>query len=124
MIFNEFHRVWKTKSSVKYISEMFTKKGGKQLDALYEPHRVVHKAWSSDEKAGKWDPSRQYQYLGESQGGSEAKPAARIVDKASRGKYNIANFLFEYATVKGISEPMIKFTQNYACEEFVAPMNQ
>ena len=64
---------------------MFTKKKKKQMDALYEPHSVVQKAWSADKKARKWEPSRQYQYFGGSQGGSEAKPAARILDKASRG---------------------------------------
>ena len=80
---------------------------------MYEPHRVVHKAWSADEKTGKWEPSRQYQYFGGSQGGYEAKPDASIVDKASRGKCNIYDLFFEYATVKGIFEPMIKFTQHY-----------
>ena len=65
---NEFRKVWKTKSSVKYISEMFTKKKN-QMDALYEPNRIVYKSWSSDEKAGKWEPPRQYQYLERSQGG-------------------------------------------------------
>ena len=53
--------------------------------ALYDPHRVVHKSWGADEKAGKWEPSCQYQYIGGSQGISEAKPAACIVDKSSRG---------------------------------------
>ena len=94
------------------------------MDDLYEPHRVVHKAWSAGEKAGKWESSRRYQYLGGSQGGSEAKPAAHIVDKASRVKCTIADLFFEYATFKGIFETMVKFTQHYACEEFVAPMNQ
>ena len=94
------------------------------MDALYDPHRVLHRAWSDDEKAGKWDSSRQYQYIGVSQGGSEARSAVPIVDKASRGKCTIADLFFEYATVKGIFEPMSKFTQHYSYEEFVAPMNQ
>ena len=88
------------------------------MDALYE------QAWSVDENSGKWEKSCQYQYLRGSQGGSEAKPAACIVDKASRGKCTIADLFFEYVTVKGIFEPMSKFTQHYSCEEFVAPMNQ
>ena len=122
--FNEFRRVWKTKSSVKYISEMFTKEKKNKMDALYDPHWVVHKAWSAGEKAGKWDPSRQYQYIGGSQGGSKSKPAARILDKSLRGKCTIAYLFFEYSIDKGILGPMSKFTQHYACEEFVALMNQ
>ena len=120
---NEFYRVCKTKSSVKYISEMFTKKK-KQMDALYEPHRVVHKSCSAEEKAGIWEPSCQYQYLGGSQGRSEAKPAVRIVDKSPRGKCTIDDLFFEYSTAKGIFEPMSKLNQYYACEEFFAPVNQ
>ena len=94
------------------------------MDDLYDPHRVVHRSWSADEKSGKWETSRQYQYIGGSQGGSEAKPAARILDKASRGDCTIAECFFEYSTVKGIFEPMSKFTQHYACEELFAPTNQ
>ena len=62
--------------------------------ALYDPHRVVHKSWGADEKAGKWEPSCQYQYIGGSQGISEAKPAACIVDKSSRGECTISGLLF------------------------------
>ena len=103
---------------------MFTKNKKKQMYDLYDPHRVVHKAWSADEKAGKQEPSRQYQYLGGSEGGSESKPTARIVDKTSRGDCTISDLFFEYTTVKGILEPMSKFTQHYAYEGFVTPMNQ
>ena len=77
---------------------------------------VVHKAWSEDEKAGKLDPSCQYQCLGGSQGQCEAKPADRIVDKVSREECTITNLLFKYSTVKGKFEPMSKFTQDYACD--------
>ena len=83
------------------------------MDAFYEPHKVVYTSWSADKKAVKWEPSRQYQYLEGSQGGSESNPAACIMDKSSKGKCTIANLFSEYATVKGIFEPMSKFNQYY-----------
>lgn len=76
---NNFCRVWKTKSSVQYISEMFTTKQKKGMDALCEPQREVHKSWSADDKAETWKLSTHYQYLSGSQGGTEAKPSERNV---------------------------------------------
>ena len=117
--------IWKTKNSVIYISEMFTRKQKKEMDAQYEPQWNTHKNWQSDEKAGIWKPACNHQYLGGSQGGSDTKPAACLVDMATR-KENpclIADLFIEYVTVKDVFELMGRFTQHYACEEDVAPIN-
>ena len=119
----EFRRVFKTKSSVQYVSEMFSSKEKRRLDAAYEPQREVHKAWSADNKAGSWKPSPHHRYLGGSQGGSDAKPSGKLVDMAIQNKCSIVDLFLEYATIKDIFQPMSKFTQYYACEEFVAPYN-
>ena len=39
------------KNSAKYITEMFSGKHKKDMDAQYEPQRNVHNYWQSDEKA-------------------------------------------------------------------------
>ena len=39
-----------------------------------------------------------------------------LLIKHQGGGCTIADLFFEYATVKGIFEPMSKFTQHYACE--------
>ena len=90
------------------------------MDALYEPTRKVHNMWISEDKAEHWVPQRQYQYLGGSQGGTEANPSARMIDMASRQKCSIVEILLEYITLKDVFGPMSKYTQYYACEKFVA----
>ena len=47
----EFRRVFATKNSVTYISEMFSKKDKRRIDAMYEPQRKVHKTWNADDIA-------------------------------------------------------------------------
>ena len=89
------------------------------MDALFEPIRKVHNMWRSDDKAEDWVPQRQYQYLGGSQGGTEASPSARMIDMASRQKCSIVEIFLEYVTLKDVFEPMSKFTQYYANEELV-----
>ena len=116
---SEFRRIFNTKNNVRYISEMFTNKEKKRMQAIYEPKRAVHEAWSSDNKAEAWKPSRDHVFLGGSQGGSDARPSPKLVRMASRG-CSIVDLFFEYVTINDIWEPMAKFTQHYACEEFVA----
>ena len=99
---------------------MFSKKDKRRMDAMYEPQREVHKTWNADDMAESWKPSRHHTYLGGSQGGSEARPSAKLVVMATRG-CSIVYLFMEYATVKDIWKPMAKFTQYYACEEFVVP---
>jgi len=116
-------RVWRKNNAVTYVLDMFSSKDKKRMNALYEPVRKARHAWSADDKAESWEPRRQYQYLGGSQGGSEASPSARMIDMASRQKCSIADIFLEYVTLKDVFEPMSKFTQYYACEEFVANSN-
>ena len=89
------------------------------MDAMYEPQREVHNARNSDEKAEIWKPSCEHIFRGGSQGGSEARPSAKLVRMASP-RWLIFDLFFEYARFKDIWEPMAKFTQHYACEKFVA----
>ncbi len=49
------------------------------MDAMYEPQREVHNARNSDEKAEIWKPSCEHIFRGGSQGGSEARPSAKLV---------------------------------------------
>ena len=83
-----FRRVWR-KNAVTYVLNIFSLKDTKRMDALFEPTRKVHNMWKSDDKAEDWVPQRQYQYLGGSQGGTEASPSARMIDMASTQKCSI-----------------------------------
>ena len=66
-----------------------------------------------------WTPSRQYQYLGRSSGRAEAGPNRKLMHMASIEKCFTSDLFFKYVTLLEIFEPMIDFTQHYACEEIV-----
>ena len=102
------------------MSQMFDQKTKTRVDAELEPKRKVHKIWKANDEAESWEPSRQHTYLGGSQGGTEASPAAHMLETA-RKDCTITNLFLKYATVNKIFKPMAKFTQYYACEEWVAP---
>ena len=101
---------------------MFSVKDKRRIDALNEHNRAVNKAWKCGSQMDDYHLPDEYKYFGGSQGGIESKLSAHIIDKVTNG-CSIVDLFLEYVSLSDVFEPMARYTQQYACEEYIAPFD-
>ena len=97
----EFRTIWRKKNFVKYVSEMFSAKDKRRIDALNEHNRAVNKAWKCGSQMDDYHLPDEYKYFGGSQGGIESKPSAHIIDMVTNG-CSIVDLFLEYVSLSDV----------------------